>query len=120
MRGPLYILCRRGGWNRLDLAIVIASIIGLCVYFMNPTVLRALHVFRVERLLRVLRLGRMLEVFQTIKVLFTTFVVALPAFLNIGGLIFVIFFIFAYIGVLAFGDMQLGSGLNFHANYQTW
>ena len=63
-----FTLPRRSGWNRLDLVIVAAAIADLCVYYMFPTVIRIVHVFRVERLLRTLRLGRMLEVFQTVKV----------------------------------------------------
>ena len=54
------------------------------------------------------------------QVLYMTFLISMPAFLNIGGLIFIIFFIYAYMGVLAFGEVQRGASLNAHSNYETW
>lgn len=44
----------------------------------------------------------------------------IPPFLNIGGLLFITFYIFAYLGVQLFGTMQYGKSINDHANFRTW
>jgi hypothetical protein len=98
-----------------------------------------------ERLLRILRLGRLLEAHRGLKMLYLVFISCAPSFANIGGLIFVVLFMWAYLGVQVgrgstslaahvmrleaeqctaslqlFGTMQFGSSLNGHANFQTW
>lgn len=42
---------------------------------------------------------------QGVKSLFTTLVVSLPAFANVGALIGLILFMYAYLGVLLFGSV---------------
>ncbi|MEW5300382.1 MAG: hypothetical protein WDW36_003317 [Sanguina aurantia] len=107
-------------WNRLDFLIVVAAIIDLGVDYSYPTVFKAMHIFAIERSIRVLKLGRLLDQFRTVKALSITFIVAMPAFLNIGSLIFLILFIYAYVGVLIFGKLMWGQSLNMHANFTTW
>lgn len=41
-----------------------------------------MHIFAIERSIRVLKLGRLLDQFRTVKALSITFIVAMPAFLN--------------------------------------
>jgi hypothetical protein len=48
------------------------------------------------------------------------FISCLPSFANIGGLIFVVFFAWAYLGVQLFGTLQPGYMLNYHGNFMTW
>ncbi len=47
---------------------------------------------------------------QDIRSLFTTLLTAMPAFGNVGSLIGLIFFMYAYIGVYVFGTLQWNVG----------
>lgn len=49
--------------------------------------------------------------------LFSTLILSLPAFWNVGALLMLLFFIYAYVGVLLFGQVRLGEGLNHNANF---
>ena len=75
---------------------------------------------------RVFRIGRVLRLIQkaeTLRVLFLTFVYSLPSLWNIGLLLFVIFFIYAVIGMNIFGQVEpnvIPNGINDMANFQNW
>lgn len=55
-----------------------------------------------------------------LQTLYVSLSVSVRAFANIGGLIFIFLFIYAYVGVLMFGTIQLGWGLNGHASFKVW
>lgn len=46
-----------------------------------------------------------------------TLIASLPAFWSVGALLILLFFIYAYIGVLVFGKVRINKGLNHHANF---
>jgi hypothetical protein len=52
-------------------------------------------------------LPRVMRALAPLRSLLDTFAAATPAFLNIGGLVFMTFFAYAYIGVLLFGNLQV-------------
>lgn len=74
------------------------------------------------RILRVLRLARMLRLIKRVRGLndlFTTLYISLPALWNVGALIFLLFFVYAYIGVQIFGHLaqSTGGAINYHASF---
>jgi len=92
------------GWNRFDMFVILISIGSIYIenyntldLNFNPTLLRILRVFRVTRLVRVLNASLGLQaLLQTISR-------ALPAILNVGVIMFMVFFIYACAGVEMFG-----------------
>lgn len=57
---------------------------------------------------------------QGVAALVSTLIVSLPAFWNVGALLFLLFFIYAYIAVLLFGSVKHNEGLDYHANFETF
>jgi hypothetical protein len=62
---------------------------------------------------------------RDVRSMISTLVVSLPAFRNVGALIGLLFFIYAYIGMMLLGSVQQAEnnndGLSYHANfYRTW
>lgn len=109
------------GWNKFDVLVVIVALVDLAVTFIFATTeFRVLRLLAIERVLRSLKLVAALASYQGIKLLYVTLVVSLPAFANIGLLIFLIFFIYAYIGVQAFYNLALPGSLNYRVNFKRW
>jgi len=52
--------------------------------------------------------------------LITTLVVSLPAFWNVGALLGLLFFIYAYMSVLLFGEVEYNKGLDYQANFSNF
>ena len=55
-----------------------------------------------------------------LRSLLSTLVTSLPAFWNVGALVLLLFFIYAYVGVLTFGSVRRGDALNEHANFESF
>jgi len=87
-------------WNRFDFFIVIAGIISLF-----PLTGVGLSLFR---LIRIGRLLRLVNKASTLRLLFMTLIYAAPSLWNIGILIFVIFYVYAIIGMALFGQDSCG------------
>jgi len=103
-------------WNKFDFAIVLASVAGI---FLNGGAgVSVARVFRIGRILRLINKA------ETLKTLFETLVLAIPSLWNIGLLLFVIFFIYAVIGMNIFGaiepNAQGPNGISDKANFQSW
>lgn len=72
--------------------------------------------------IRSFRIARIASLFKRTKALKTsvnTFIVSLPAMVNIGSLILLVVFIYSILGVYLFSDVKLNGALNEHANFQS-
>jgi len=107
----------RDSWNDFDGAIVIMSIIFLIFEFtagtvpFNPTI---------ARVFRMLRIFRIIKKFKSIKQLIYTLIFSVPALFNVSLLMFIIFFIYACMGMALFGHVQKGDFLDQHANFENF
>ncbi|XP_038064371.1 voltage-dependent T-type calcium channel subunit alpha-1I-like isoform X5 [Patiria miniata] len=113
-------------WNQLDMIIIILSIIGVFleelqtdIIPINPTIIRIMRVLRIARVLKLLRLA------QGIRALLDTISQALPQVGNLGLLFFLLFFIFAALGVELFGRLDCTrdnpcQGLGRHASFKNF
>jgi len=100
----------QGGWNRFDFFIVAISFISYGLDGVGG--LSALRLFRLARLVRMV--GKV----PALKKLFDTLVISASSLWNVGALIFVVFFIYAVLGVFLFGRVAWSnSGLSQHANF---
>ncbi|XP_022256274.1 voltage-dependent T-type calcium channel subunit alpha-1G-like [Limulus polyphemus] len=113
-------------WNQLDVLIVILSIVGICLEEMeskiipiNPTIIRVMRVLRIARVLKLLKMA------NGIRALLDTVMQALPQVGNLGLLFFLLFFIFAALGVELFGRLECNDdfpcqGLGEHAHFHNF
>ncbi|KAL6062199.1 Voltage-dependent calcium channel type A subunit alpha-1 [Balamuthia mandrillaris] len=91
-------------WNILDFAIVLLSIVSLC--------LAAFPSLAAIRVLRILRVLKSFKVIKPLYVLFTALVYSLPAMANVGLVLFILFYIFSILGMALFSDITTGEQLN--------
>ncbi|CAF0780786.1 unnamed protein product [Rotaria sp. Silwood1] len=121
--GPLRYF--KDKWNQLDTMIVILSIAGIVMEKMksgqvlpiNPTLIRVMRVLRIARVLKLLKMA------TGIRALLDTVIQALPQVGNLGLLFFLLFFIFAALGVELFGKLECNhehpcTGLDKHAHFK--
>ncbi|GIM03600.1 hypothetical protein Vretimale_8331, partial [Volvox reticuliferus] len=104
-------------WNKFDFVVVVSGLVEVALSFLHTGYVRVLRVFRLQRLLRVTRLVRKSK---GVRTLFQALVMSLPAFGNVGALIGLMFFMWAYVGVLLFGRVRrddLHSAINSAANF---
>ncbi|XP_076326543.1 voltage-dependent T-type calcium channel subunit alpha-1G-like isoform X2 [Tachypleus tridentatus] len=113
-------------WNQLDVAIVVLSIAGIIfeemeseVIPINPTIIRVMRVLRIARVLKLLKMA------TGIRSLLDTVMQALPQVGNLGLLFFLLFFIFAALGVELFGRLECNKdfpcqGLGEHAHFRNF
>lgn len=80
----------------------------------NPSLLRVMRIFRIARLLRVL------EFAKGIRQLLVALMISLPALFNVGTLLFLVLFIYAIIGMSAFGRVKKEGSLDDIVNFETF
>ena len=105
-------------WNVFDFTIVAGSLffIVLKYGFKISLLSSATQVFRALRIGRIFKLFRNL---RSLQVIFTTFITTLPALMNVGGLLFLILYIFAVIGMNLFAKVKLSGLMHRLLNFQT-
>ncbi|KAA0162398.1 hypothetical protein FNF28_04736 [Cafeteria roenbergensis] len=105
----------RSLWNRFDFIVFIASVIG--VFFDAGAGASVIRVLRIARIIRIARVGMLRQ-------LLTTLLNSVPSLWNIGGLLFVLFFIFATLGTNLFGRVPFEDvndlGVSRHANFRNF
>ena len=71
------------------------------------------------RTFRVLRIFKLFKGTKNLKVMFNTFIVSLPAMTSIGGLMALLIYVYAVLGVYFFSQIKLSPPLNSFTNFQT-
>ena len=97
----------RENWNRFDFLIVVGSTLGEIVAAIGFQGYFARLFFWCSQMIRMLRVGRLMRLMNRIKTmreLFATLFLTLPALGNITALLF-LFFIFAVVGMNLFGKV---------------
>eukprot|EP00899_Mesostigma_viride_P014513 jgi/Mesvir1/23062/Mv26577-RA.2 len=72
------------------------------------------------RVFRIVRLVRMVQMFPGLHTLITTLLVSVPMLANTLGLIAMLFFVFAVLGMQLFGEVRHGGDVNSHSNFQNF
>lgn len=105
-------------WNVFDFLIVVGGIIGFIVEQQDGGSTFDPTVFRVFRMARMLRLVQKAE---SLKHMIKTLRLSVPALLNVGALLCLLFFVYAVAGMALFGEMDTnGNGfLDDNANFTT-
>ena len=103
-------------WNIFDFSIVWLTILGYVItaafkVSIGP-VAGAVRAFRIGRLVRLVRGA------PKLKELINTLVLTLPALGNISAVLFLLYFIYAVMGVQLFAKIKYGDALNANANFR--
>lgn len=101
-------------WNVFDLSVVALSIVGVVVSLTGGGKTSFLNLLRV---LRVARAFRLIPKAKGLRTLFNTLLQSLPALSNVTGVVAIIYFIYAILGMNLFGHVVETSGLNRHVNF---
>jgi hypothetical protein len=104
-------------WNTFDITIVLITLVGLILNTSNQS-----EIGPQTTIIRSFRIARIFYFFKKNKVLratLMTFMVSLPALVNIGTLLILVNVIYAILGVYLFGEIKLNNDLNEHANFQS-
>ena len=108
-------------WNQFDFFIVVTSIADIVITYALATSIPLLRqgpqLLRVLRILRVSRLFRLIKSLETLRNLLTILRYALPAILNVMGLIMLFFFIYAILGSFLFYTVNNGVEINQFYNF---
>ena len=106
------------GWNVFDFAIVIGTYIGITVS--ATTSVSVGPQTTIIRSFRILRILRLIKKARSLQMIFNAFVITIPSLANVGGLLFLLLYLYAILGVFSFATVQLQDELNIHANFQTF
>eukprot|EP00759_Apiculatamorpha_spiralis_P019555 PhF_6_TR25482/c0_g1_i1/m.35418 len=109
-------------WNRFDFSVTLFSVAGVFIDFYVDSSSPGGSISTL-RLIRVLRLLRVVKSFGNVQALLRTLILSLPSFTNIAAIIGLIFFIFAVLGMNAFGVVyrdENSLGLDRNANFDNF
>lgn len=110
------------GWNRFDLFVVLATLFEFFYARMvNPD--GDLSFLQLLRTFRILRLFKLFSRMEDLMALFLAVVNAIPTMVNVGGLLFLIFFIYAVLGMHLMGNINPAADAEFlgeHANFASF
>jgi hypothetical protein len=106
-------------WNRFDFVVVLGSVCDIVFASLDGFELGSLlgKIFRIARVLRIVRLGKSIS---GLRRLIVTLVSSIPALVNVGSLLLLLFFIYAIMGVQSFGSLGNEETLTVHANFRTF
>jgi len=92
-------------WNLFDFVVVLASTIGLILLLFGIK-LNLVTIATIVRAFRMTRIFKYIKASNNLKVLLDTMVYILPSLANIGGLIFLLLFIYAVLGINLFATVK--------------
>jgi len=104
-------------WNIFDFVIVAACLLVMFVQYAGGDSDAKLSSLRPLRLLLIFRV---IKRAKGIRLMVTTLLISLPAMINVATLLFLLFFLYAIIGMQMFGNVKFGTehGLGQHANFR--
>ena len=107
----------KDGWNIFDVVIVILTVLSIILssttnYQLGPqaTIIRS---FRIARIFKLFKRN------MSLRAIFQTFLVTLPAMANVGSLLLLFVFIYAILGVYLFAEVKENGLLTQTASFQT-
>jgi hypothetical protein len=105
----------KDSWNNFDLVIVIMTIVGLILGSVSDIKLGSQ-----TTIVRSFRIGRVFKLFRrnkSLKIIFQTLVVTLPALANVGSLLLLFVYIYSILGVFMFSSIKLNGALHENVNF---
>ncbi len=102
-------------WNNFDITIVLITLLGIILKSTENS-----EIGPQTTIIRSFRIARIFYFFKKNKALratLMTFMVSLPALINIGTMLILVNVIYSFLGVYLFGEIKLNNELNEHANF---
>ena len=93
----------RSKWNRFDFLIVLGLVIGIILKQTIANERLAASISSVIGLLRIGRIIRLIRLIKSLRTIVNSIVTGIPGILNVGGLILLLFFVYAVIGMQLYG-----------------
>ena len=110
--GKIYF---KDSWNIFDFVVVILTIVGIILQQAIRVHLGAQTT--IIRSLRIMRVMRLIKRAKSLKIMFNTILVTLPAMGNIGGLLGLLIFLYAILGVNLFAPIKILTPMNDVMNF---
>lgn len=107
----------KDSWNIFDCVIVVGSCFGIVYTWAGGYAVGTSA--STIRSVRVARLIKLIQAAPSLRQLVNTLVITLPSLVYVGGFLFLVFFIYAAMGVQLFAKVQFGELVTPHANFQT-
>jgi len=105
-------------WNIFDMVIVFVTILGIILSSVSSTSVGPQTT--IIRSFRIVRIFFFFKSNRALKNTMMTFMLSVPAMVNIGGLIVLINVIFSILGVYLFSDIMPNGELNDYSNFRTF
>lgn len=93
------------GWNVFDFIIVCAAWLGFVSENVEGFDIGALS--NMIRIFRIARIFKIINKYKSLRILFYTFIGAIPQLTNVGGLLMLFLFLYAVLGVELFSTVKL-------------
>ena len=105
-------------WNIFDFCIVVVS---LCFLALEKPLNLSNNATTIVRTLRICRMFKLFRKMEQLKTIFMTFVNTIYALFNVGGLMFLIIYIYSVMGITFFADVKMANP-PFHSrlNFRTF
>lgn len=108
-------------WNKFDFFVVAASLFDLALEFVDAEAMQGFPIGNVAKVLRVLRVSRVLRLAgksKNLQALIQTITMSVSALVNVLGLVLLILFMFAVLGVFFFNGLTTGEVID--ENYKNF
>lgn len=94
----------RSGWNKFDFFIVVTSVLSIFISFTSTISIKG--AVTIVRAFRILRIARLIRRAKSLHLIFNTFLITLPALVNVGGLLFLLVYFYSILGMQLFGTVK--------------
>jgi len=102
--------------------VVFASILDIIMDFAQQSFMQyikvAPQIARVFRVLRVTRLFKLVKSLEGLQKIINTLIFSLPSLLNVGALLFLVYYIYAILGTFLYGTIESGESINDTYNFK--
>lgn len=87
----------KNSWNQFDFVVIFGSLISILLSVRSDLNLKgAMTIIRAIRIMRIMRLIRRAK---SLNLIFNTFVITIPGLVNIGGLLFLLIYLYSIMGM---------------------
>ncbi len=104
------------GWNVFDFTIVVGTIAGIVMTLTSKVGLGAST--SVIRSFRIGRVFKLVKRFKSLKIIFNTFIMTLPALANVGSLLLLFLYIYAILGMNLFATIKINGPMHELLNFK--
>jgi len=108
----------KDSWNIFDFIIVISAWLGFASDNIDGFDIGPLG--KVIGIFRTSRVFKIIKKYKNLRILFYTFIGAVPQLTNVGGLLFLFLFLYAVLGVEWFATIKFQDNVTVHANFQSF